>query len=259
MSNTQYTIRSTQYAVRSLWRLLLRYRFLLFQRHRHDRLVLEEVAGTPILVLPSVFNPKLFRTGEFLVETLDARLIPPGSTVLDMGTGSGVGAVFAARWARRVVAVDINPAAVRCARINALLHQVEDRIEVRQGDLFEPACSEQFDVVLFNPPFFHGEPRNDLERALWANDVVERFAAGLGDHLTPEGHAVVILSSDGDVAGFLQAFQANGLGAELIAQRNLVTETLMIYRLSRGEASRIEDSSANEPALRLASPLQRTD
>ena len=229
MSNTQYAIRSTQYAIRKLWRRVLRYRFLLFQRHRHDHLVLEEVAGTPILVLPGVFNPKLFRTGEFLVETLDSRLIPPGATVLDMGTGSGVGAVFAARRAHRVVAVDINPAAVRCARINALLHQVEDRVEVRQGDLFEPACGEQFDVVLFNPPFFRGEPGSDLERALWANDVVERFAAGLRDHLTADGHALVVLSSDGDVAGFLAACQINHLAAEVVAERNLVSETLMAY------------------------------
>ena len=56
-------------------------------------------------------------------------LIPPGSIVLDMGTGSGVGAVFAARNAARVVAVDVNPEAVRCARINVLLHHIEDRVD----------------------------------------------------------------------------------------------------------------------------------
>lgn len=216
---------------RQLWRLFLRWRFRLFQRHRYDRLVMEDVAGRPILVLPGVFNPKLFRTGEFLVQTLDARLIPPGSTVLDMGTGSGVGAVFAAHWARRVVAVDINPAAVRCARINALLNEVEDRVVVYQGDLFEPVQGGHFDVVLFNPPFFRGEPDSDLERALWATDVVERFAAGLQDHLTSDGHALVVLSSDGDVAGFLQAFKANGFAAEVVVERNLVNETLTVYRL----------------------------
>jgi len=259
VGSTRYAIRNTEYAVRRLWRHLLRWRFLLFQRHRYDRLVVEEIAGTPILVLPDVFNPKLFRTGEFLVETLDSRLIPPDSTVLDMGTGSGVGAVFAARWARRVVAVDINPAAVRCARINALLHQLDDRVEVRQGNLFEPACGEQFDVVLFNPPFFRGEPRSDLERALWANDVVERFAAGLRHHLTADGHALVVLSSDGDVAGFLSAFRAHGFTAQVVAERDLVNEVLTVYRLSRGDAGRIEGSSANQLALRPASPLRDMD
>ena len=79
--------------------------------------------------------------------------------MLDLGTGSGVGAVFAAQWAGQVVAVDVNPAAVRCARINVLLHGVEDRVDVLQGDLFEPVAGERFDVILFNPPYFPGQPR----------------------------------------------------------------------------------------------------
>lgn len=217
--------------MRSLWRRLLRWRFLAFQRHRHDSLVLEEVAGKPILVLPQVFNPKLFRTGEFLAQSLNSDLVPSGSTLLDMGTGSGIGAVFAAQWAGRVVAVDINPAAVRCAQINALLNEVEERVYVRQGDLFEPVRGARFDVVLFNPPFFRGEPASDLERALWSDDVMERFAAGLGRHLMPVGYALVILSSDGDVAGWLRAFRENGFTIETVAESDFVNETLTLYCL----------------------------
>ena len=134
--------------VRSLWRFFLQWRFRIFHRHRYNRLVLEEVAGRPILVLPQVFNPKLLRTGDFLARTLSPRWIPPASTVLDMGTGSGVGAVIAAAWARRVVAVDVNPMAVRCARINVLLNQVENRVEVCLGDLFSPVRDQRFDQDL---------------------------------------------------------------------------------------------------------------
>lgn len=113
-----------------------RWCFLLLQRHRHDRLVLETIGGKSLLILPQVLHPVLFRTGWFLAECLDERLVPRGSVVLDMGTGSGVGAIFAAQWARRVVAVDVNLAAVRCARINALLNEVEEALEVCLGDLF---------------------------------------------------------------------------------------------------------------------------
>jgi release factor glutamine methyltransferase len=195
-------------------------------------LVLEEVAGRPILVLPQVFNPKLFRTGAFLVESLDGQLIPRGAQVLDMGTGSGVGAVFAARWARRVVAVDVSRQAVRCAHINALLHEVENRVDVREGDLFGPVAGERFDVVLFNPPFFRGTPRDALEGALWAEDVVERFAAGVRQVLTPQGYALVVLSSDGDVGTFLRTFEENGLSATVVAQQDLINERLTVYRLT---------------------------
>ena len=214
-----------------LWRWGVAWRYRLFQRHRHDRLGLEEVAGLSIVVLPGVFNPKLFWTGEFLARTLDERLIPSGASVLDMGTGSGIGAVAAAQWAHRVVGVDINPAAVRCARINLLLHQVEDRVEIRQGDLFAPVEGERFDRVLFNPPYFSGVPQSPLEHAFLGSDVAQRFAGGLRDHLRPGGYALVLLSSNGDAAAFLDAFHAAGFSAEQMAERRLVGETLVIYHV----------------------------
>jgi HemK-related putative methylase len=221
----------TQRALHRVWRLGLHWRFRLFQRHRHDRVVLEEVAGRSILVLPGVFNPKLFWTGEFFARTLDSRLIPVGASVLDLGTGSGIAAVAAAQWAGRVVGVDINPAAVRCARINLLLNQVEDRVEVREGDLFAPVQGERFDRVLFNPPFFHGLPATPLEGAFRGLDVAQRFAAGLRGHLRPGGHALVLLSSNGDATTYLLELRAAGFRVESVAERRLVGETLGIYHV----------------------------
>ena len=93
--------------------LALSYR--LTGKDRYDDFRLERVHGVPFLVTPSVFNPKTPRTGAFLAAQLDATQVAADAEVLDMGTGSGVCAIFAARHARRVVAVDINPAAVGCA------------------------------------------------------------------------------------------------------------------------------------------------
>ncbi len=217
--------------LRAAWQPVQLWRFRLFQRHRHDHLVLENIAGKSFVILPQVFNPALFATSQFLAETLNANLIPPDATVLDMGTGSGVAAVFAARWSRRVIAVDVNPAAVRCAQINALLNQVDDRIEIRLGDLFAPVADQRFDVVLFNPPFFRGVPRTPLDQAWRSIDVVERFASNLREHLTARGCALVILSTEGDTHTFLHAFQVNGFAIGAIAQRDLISEALTIYRI----------------------------
>src|SRR5690606_25445164 len=160
------------------------------------------------------------------------RVIPAGASVLDMGTGSGIGAIAAAPFAGRVVAVDINPQAVRCARINTLLNEVEESVDVRQGDLFEPVQGERFDVVLFNPPYYRGVPEDQLDHAWRSVDVIERFAAGLRDHLTPHGVALVILSTDGEAGAFLDAFGANGFRHEVLTRKNMVNETLTIYKLS---------------------------
>jgi len=133
--------------------------------------------------------------------------------------------------ARRVVAVDINPAAVRCATINALLNHVEHRIEVRHGDLFAPVAGERFDLILFNPPFLRGTPRDDRDRAWRSPDIAERFAAGLGDHLKPGGAALLLLSTFGEAGVFLEEFRTRGFAISVLAQQRFVNERLAIFRL----------------------------
>jgi HemK-related putative methylase len=201
-------------------------------KDRYDDFRLERVQGMPFVVMPSVFNPKVPRTGQFLASRIDSGLVGRDAAVLDMGTGTGICAVFAAKYARRVVAVDINAEAVRCAGINILLNHQEAKIEVRHGDLFEPVPSERFDLILFNPPFLRGTPRDDRDRAWRSSDVAERFAAGLGDHLKPGGCALVVLSSFGDSRVFLDAFRQQGFLNSVLAERRFVNEKLAIFRLT---------------------------
>ncbi|MCL4263300.1 MAG: methyltransferase [Anaerolineae bacterium] len=212
------------------WRQWLKLRFYLTQRHRHNRLVLETVAGRPFLILPEVFNPTLFLTSEFMVSAFNEHLIPPGSRVLDMGTGSGVGAVFAAQWAAQVIAVDINPAAVRCATINVLLNNLDGCVNVRQSDLFTAVAGQQFDVVLFNPPYFRGQPQPGFDQAWRSEDVLERFAAELDTHLAPNGHALLVLSTAAGETTCLQNLTAAGFEITVVARRDMGSEVVTVYK-----------------------------
>lgn len=205
--------------------------YALTGRHRYDDYRLERVQGVPLVVTPSVFNPRLPRTGAFLAAYLDAQHLA-GAEVLDMGTGCGVCAIVAARRARRVVAVDINAAAVRCARGNALLNDAAERVEVRHGDLFAPVAGERFDLIVFNPPFLRGTARDDRDRAWRSADVAERFAAGIAAHLKPGGSALVVLSTFGGAARFVEEFYRQGLAMDVPAQRRFINERLAIVRLS---------------------------
>lgn len=200
--------------------------------HRYDDFVIERVYGVPILVTPTVFNPKRLRTGEFFASQLNSALIAQGAEVLDLGTGSGVGAVFAARHARRVIAVDINAAAVRCAGINALLNRLEGKIEARHGDLFLPVAGERFDLILFNPPFLRGEPGNDRERAWCSISAAERFADELDQHLKPSGSALLLLSTYGDSSIFLEPLRRRGHPVSVFAEGRYVGEQLTLYRIA---------------------------
>jgi len=253
-------------AAYACWRPLL--------RRRLGRLVVERVGGMPLLVLPEVFNPRLFRTGAWLAHAIPPPAAPAAAgavagapcaapagnlrRALDMGTGSGIGAVFAARLGYRVTAVDVNPQAVRCARINALLHGLEERIEVRLGDLFAPVAGERFDLVLFNPPFFRGTPRGALDAAWRSLDVIERFAAGLPAALAPEGRAVLLLSSAGGADRALARHAPAGLRLEALARRGFGGEVITIvaatWKPEAGAAGREASVAAAAPAAAPAVP-----
>ena len=71
---------------------------------------------------------------------------------LDLGTGCGVQALCLARHTDRVIATDVNRRALWFASINSALNGI-DNVELREGNLLEPAMGETFDLVVANPPF----------------------------------------------------------------------------------------------------------
>ena len=115
--------------------------------------------------------------------------------------------------------------------INALLNGVETRVEVREGDLWTPLANDRFDVIVFNPPYFSGQPRSNFERALRSDGLSERFAADLGEHLAPNGCALVLLSSIGDEAGWLEPLRRQGFTVQPAAVRTLPGEVLTLYQV----------------------------
>ncbi len=144
------------------------------------------VAGLGIIVLPHVYPGGI--DSELTVDAIGDVV---DKSVLDLCTGTGVVAVSAAmRGAARVVAVDLNPAAVKNARLNAQ-HFKLDQIEVREGSLFEPVKNEKFDIIAINPPYTGKKPANLTEICFWDEDnhTTREFFQQYRQHLTPEGRA----------------------------------------------------------------------
>jgi release factor glutamine methyltransferase len=218
--------------VRRGWRTLLRVKLAVIDRRRYHSTVLERVEGLTLVVPPDVFNPKLLRSGAFMAQTLrrpDLLAPGPATTVLDLGCGSGVSGLTAARQGCRVTATDINPAAVRCTQANALLNNLT--IDTREGDLFAPLGDARYDLVIFNPPYYRGSPRSALDHAWRGADVIERFSEQLRAHLTPGGQALIVLSSDGEAPAFVQALVGNGFQVVPAARRDFFNEVMTVYQV----------------------------
>jgi|SRR3989344_2705496 len=79
-------------------------------------------------------------------------IVKRNDVVLDLATGSGIIALLCAKKAKNVIATDINPKALHYARFNAILNNLENKIEFRLGDLFEPVKNLKFDSIIWNGP-----------------------------------------------------------------------------------------------------------
>lgn len=139
--------------------------------------------GMRLKVAPSVYKP--IQNEERVVAW-----VPQGRDVLDVGCGSGVLSVAAAARSRRVLAVDLNPAAVRCTRENAA-RLGHSNIEVREGDAFEHQEAVEFGVVLCAPPFGEADVPGRERRWASAPGFLEALFERAPGWLAPEGRLIL--------------------------------------------------------------------
>lgn len=116
-----------------------------------------------------------------------------GWRAFDLGTGTGVLAILLARAGARVLATDIDPRAVVCARENAARFGVGDRVDAVEADLFPP---DRASLIVANPPWIPETPHSPLDRAVYdpGGAVLTRLIAGLPAHLVEGGEAWLVLS-----------------------------------------------------------------
>jgi release factor glutamine methyltransferase len=159
-------------------------------------------------------------------ENLDVK---EGERVLDMGTGCGILGILAAKKASTVVAADVNPYAIRCAKQNAQLNNVRSKMDFVQGDLFTPLSEKvKFDVIFFNAPYLPTEGTEDeswLNRA-WAGgaagrQVIEHFISEAPKHLKQMGQILLMQSTLADVSETLHKFAKCHMNASVLADRAL--------------------------------------
>lgn len=161
-----------------------------------------------------VFSPV---RGEYLDLVAKAPLPAGAALAWDVGTGTGViAAVLARRGIARVVATDLNPRALACARDNIQRLGLQAQVDVVEADLFPAGTAP---LIVCNPPWLPGKPSSTLEHAVYDPDsrMLRGFLAGLGERLAPGGEGWLVLSDLAEHLGLrsrdelLALFAAGGL------------------------------------------------
>jgi release factor glutamine methyltransferase len=188
------------------------------------------VLGRTYELSENVFNPKFYYTSIFMAKHIKVR---PGDLVLDMGTGSGIQAITAGQTASRVIAVDINPEAVRFAKRNVIVNGLENSISVVHGDLFSSIHSEcKFDVLLFTPPYLDGVVKKNFDHALFdpGQELAYRFFRDARDYIKQGGYVQMLYSSVAGPERILEIPAQFGWKHSLMAREKTFTEEFLIYK-----------------------------
>ncbi len=152
-----------------------------------------------------------------------------GARVLDMGTGSGILGILAAKQAKEVLAVDVNPYAIHCAKHNAEINNVRGKMIFIQGDLFAPLNdAETFDLILFNSPYVpteEGEANSWLSQA-WAGgkngrQVIDRFIIQAPPYLRRQGRILLLQSTLSDIEETARRFEKVNMVSKVVSTQAL--------------------------------------
>ncbi|MET8453909.1 HemK2/MTQ2 family protein methyltransferase [Streptomyces sp. NPDC005209] len=184
---------------------------------------------------PGVYRPQT-DTG-LLSRALRRERITSRTEVLDLGTGSGVLAVEAARRGARVTAVDISWRALAAAWCNALMNG--QMVRVRHGDLAAAVRGRRFDLVVTNPPYVptpgDAVPRGGARAWDAGTDgrlLIDRICATAPTLLRPAGALLMVHSHLNGVEETLARFRAAGLHAEVVDRARLPFGRVLRARLA---------------------------
>lgn len=201
-----------------------------------------EFDGITLQVPASVYAP---REDSFLLAEAVKKFAK--GKFLEVGTGSGLSAIVAARkkQVESVTAVDSSASALKTAAKNSAANGVSAKIVFRKSDLFS-AVKQKFDCIAFNPPYLPSESadktRGPLKRA-WEGGatgrvVLDRFLREFSAHLKPTGVLLLLNSSlsssrqEGDGNEETRAaLEKLGFKARVVGKQDFFFEHLVVFKV----------------------------
>ncbi len=187
-------------------------------------------AELDIVSLPNVYPPS---EDTFLL--CDSIELGSDDSFLEVGSGTGLIALTAAKIARRTVAIDISFQAVRNTYLNAQRNHLTECVVIQSDLMSALHPCVKFSVIAFNPPYL---PADDvvttLDHALVGGqsgvEIVNRFIAEAVGHIADGGSIYVVVSSLTSVDEVLRKMQYYSISPEIIAQSSFFFERIYVLR-----------------------------
>ncbi len=183
-----------------------------------------------IKVHPAVFPPQMTFSTKILLDFIqDLKL--EDKTFLELGCGSGIISLLAAKKRANVTASDINQTALEYLETNASKNKLQ--LKIIYSDLFDNLKNQSFDYIIINPPYYPKKPKNIKEHAWFCGEDFEYFEKLFGQlsNYLASGNCYIILSQDCDIEKIKAIALRNAMTFELVIKKNNLVETNYIFRI----------------------------
>ena len=202
-------------------------------RKLRNKDIVYRINGKKIMVPATVFQPLLGTSSKFMATHMQ-HVVSIDDKVLDLGTGCGIVAIFAAQKSGRVIATDISPYAIQATLNNIRINGMTEDVDVRLGNMYEPVSGEKFDIIVTNIPFFPKEPKDMIERSWYCGkdyDLPKRFFSNLSSHFTKNGKAYVAVSSLIGTDWIMSECEKHNLSASVVSRKHMLFSRILIIKI----------------------------
>jgi release factor glutamine methyltransferase len=185
-----------------------------------------------IKILPGVFHPGLFFSTRTFLEFLQS-IDLKSRTVLELGSGTGLIAIYCNKRGAHVTASDISSVAVHNTVENCRSNSAS--VHVIQSDLFATLTPNSFDIILINPPYYPKKVIEDTDHAWFCGENFQYFIKLFQQlHLADyRGTLYMVLSDDCDDATISKIGNDAGFRFTKVFQKKSFPEENYIFKIDR--------------------------
>ena len=187
-------------------------------------------------------HPEVYDPAEDTFLLLNSIEIHENNIVFEIGTGTGIIALFCAMQGADVVCSDINPFSIEIVKKNYMLNKslLKGKLDIRHGDLYSVLKNDEFfDIIVFNPPYLPTKSEDVVGGSGWFDksvdggvdglNVIKRFLEGLSLFLKKNGKAYFMFSSLSDEKSLRKILDKNKLEFDVVVSQRFNDEILYVY------------------------------
>jgi release factor glutamine methyltransferase len=182
---------------------------------------------------PQVFHPGFFFSTRLLLQYVHGLRIQD-KNFLELGCGSGLISIVAAKKGAKVTATDINAIAVESLKKNSRKNDAD--IKIILSDLFDNIAKQAFDIIAINPPYYRKQPITAHDYAWFCGENGEYFSKlfeGLSGYINGNTEIIMVLFEDCEMEMIAAFATRHGFRLNCVHSKKNILEENFIYRIEK--------------------------